>query len=886
MYSQLKGFAFLLCLVFGLGSSASAADVTITPGDLEDTAADATATPPVAFKSAQDKVAEKIAGAGAGDTVTFPSGTYDDVGEILITKAGEPSDDPDTMADEGDGPIVFRGEGTVFTGKIMFNVKASHVVIRGFTFSETEVPDAVTINTADTDSAATGTQPLVYGFPGMTVLEYLVSKEAETTDGGDAYTAITPIPANTLNNEVDNAWIMGYNSQRFISGVDDKGTAATADDEMIIVKADDGKEVLSEGREYRVGTSARPTASPPVLPSISMMASYAKDGMGTIWVDSVSKEACPASAAPSVQGVVIRDNVFRKTELTGVKAGQSPLRLWVTRSYERTVAGFNSCPVSIDVIANDFADVGGNGPFARSAAGRLFMRDGNSVPEIGNREPAIEIVNAVSSNIRSNTIAGGTAAGIRVLRLPAKTELNIMNNEITDTILSGIVIEDETLASTNKNAKIAIAGNLITGGSDNRYLTAPFMSGYRDSSYNLDYDHLYHPAVISGAAARTAATVAADCRDYDATLTGTDLADLIAREKLIHVRLELELWRSDYGNDRFGNGGAPASIIDADTTVHLDNGIKFRPAIATSDTGMSLDVIGATSLIGFDAGACYNIARIRIANQEGVSITGNDLGYTADLTGPVPQTAPDYGVAVEGSGTELAAFSGNNIDSAGLASVISSTGEAIPTKGNYLGRVPRVQTGLDGSPEFASDSEDDPVAAAGRVVGQRDSDTDPDEEAPGAPTAEVNAAGNIVLTYGEALDGDSEPDGGDFTVTRSCATCPAGRGPRVSLARVSGMTVTLTLTSKINAGDTVTVSYSGDAIRDIAGNMAASFTNRNVTNDLGDGGGGATRPPAPAPAGDGGCALASSAGSGPADLGMLLPLAMMAVAFGFRVRRS
>ena len=126
----------------------------------------------------------------------------------------------------------------------------------------------------------------------------------------------------------------------------------------------------------------------------------------------------------------------------------------------------------------------------------------------------------------------------------------------------------------------------------------------------------------------------------------------------------------------------------------------------------------------------------------------------------------------------------------------------------------------------------------------------------------------LVLTYSEDLDEDSVPDTEDFTVTAS------GEAVEVSDVEVSEDIVTLTLESEVEAGDTVTISYTprDDPIREAEeGELAAApLVNRTVRNDTEP-----TDRPDPPTAGDGGgggCALAETGGSG-VDPSMLFLLA-------------
>ena len=102
--------------------------------------------------------------------------------------------------------------------------------------------------------------------------------------------------------------------------------------------------------------------------------------------------------------------------------------------------------------------------------------------------------------------------------------------------------------------------------------------------------------------------------------------------------------------------------------------------------------------------------------------------------------------------------------------------------------------------------------------------------APVLSTATVNGA-TLVLTYDAALDTASVPAAGAFTVM------VAGSARTVSAVAISGSAVTLTLSSAVTHGQTVTVSYAVPAtnpIQDAGGNDAAALTNRAVTNNTPD----------------------------------------------------
>ena len=107
--------------------------------------------------------------------------------------------------------------------------------------------------------------------------------------------------------------------------------------------------------------------------------------------------------------------------------------------------------------------------------------------------------------------------------------------------------------------------------------------------------------------------------------------------------------------------------------------------------------------------------------------------------------------------------------------------------------------------------------------------SDVDDTAPALSSASVDGAA-LTLTFSETLDGDSAPPASSFAVTA------AGSARTVDAVTVAGKAVTLTLSSAVTSGETVTVAYSvptvagAKPIRDAAGNPAAAFASTEVTN--------------------------------------------------------
>jgi Ca2+-binding RTX toxin-like protein len=114
-----------------------------------------------------------------------------------------------------------------------------------------------------------------------------------------------------------------------------------------------------------------------------------------------------------------------------------------------------------------------------------------------------------------------------------------------------------------------------------------------------------------------------------------------------------------------------------------------------------------------------------------------------------------------------------------------------------------------------------PAAAVPAVV---------DTAAPTLSGATINGK-TLTLTYSEPLNGNSKPSTGAYTVN------VGGSAVAVSAISSNTSTVTLTLASSVNPGDTVTLTYAkpnSTPLQDVAGNDAGSFSNRAVTNSTGD----------------------------------------------------
>ena len=141
------------------------------------------------------------------------------------------------------------------------------------------------------------------------------------------------------------------------------------------------------------------------------------------------------------------------------------------------------------------------------------------------------------------------------------------------------------------------------------------------------------------------------------------------------------------------------------------------------------------------------------------------------------------------------------------------------------------------------------VTAALMLVAVKAEAGGPDATAPELDKAEVNGA-SLVLTYNEALDGNSVPTVGAYPVTDNDGSDPAdggsapatdtfmvavdsGVGPAVTSVAIIGSEVRLTLAAAVACRTPVAVSYSVPSlnpVRDAAGNDVVALSDHAVTN--------------------------------------------------------
>ncbi len=893
MYLRLRhffGFAvlfFLALSVFsfgGVGAFAAEHVIEVSPANLDpQPAKKGEALACSDTKPLECSVQQLVDMAEPGDVVMFmPAETgedtyvYDDVGEILVTRAGD-DDDPITIRGMGGGDDMIT-----LTGKVMFNVKASNIVIRGFRFKDTEVPDVVTMRTAGDDPSTT--PAIQYGFPGKTILAHLIDVDSNWNEG-DTLSA-SDISSNGGLDRANDAGNpdseLVFNDRLFVT-VPDK---IEADDPNAAANGArvNGVDDADEGKISRRGSSAAIPVSGGKQQFVgdAIMVYVALNAMGTVWVDGVPRTG--TCAVPHLKNVQVRNNAFENTYLAGVKAGNHSWSqiLFLSSGWSAPQLPGVDCVANahVEIVGNTFTDVGENGPFATDSNGDVLMdSNGNKIAGHGNREEAISLSGigssgtgdtAAPSMITDNTIVGGTADAIVLAGSANDAKVVIRNNRIQNSRLTGIYIVSSPRTPA-RSAEIEVSYNQIVGSNSNRFLTKPWgpFAGSDEGAAPAPARTWLQRYVLHGGSGNAIWSVEESCASY------TDIASRTALRR----NMMPEVWTSSLIS--FPSAGSPVSFINDATSGENRRFTSVGSAI------------GGTDLIRYKADGCYDLGRIKVLNQAGVTVSNNDLGYGE---GSSFRGAPAYGVVVEGSGTELEAFTGNNIEFFSETSVKNS-GKSLSVEGNYLGERP--ETSGTGTVTKFNEIETEPLAGtedAPRVTGPREENAMPDETPPslvetgdGAPMVEDDM---LTLTFDDMLDDKSVPAVGAFTVTTDEAE---GRTIGVSSVAISGMTVTLTLAADVTEGEEITVAYDKDeagdnVIKDDAGLELASFAAKAVENNsTGDGPTTPTptpptSPTTPASTGDGGCALASAAGSG-VDFGLLL-LPLMAFAFAFGLDRK
>ena len=928
-------------LLFALGATWSgteesrAAVIPVTPANVQKAIDALPEDTPASQKpdSLQAIVADSDTYVGDEDAIEFAPGTYDDIGELYLTRPITLRKDPDA---EGDA---------VITGELLIQIKSKEVKVEGLTFRDVELGEVTILQDGETgggtrfgcysDHPRTG--PVRYYFGDVTMQSFLLDRKAKVAayvaGGGDtsscpsdgslpdcghdysSYTGqlhetelakhlitrfITRPPGGTCSVTTwrfDGKW--EFDPGRVVS-VRESGIPISH--RNAVSQYDTGRNRWHIGRGIHKQQTIRGQFGHILINPIRT--DFGQTLANLMWMPLGSDPdfSCPASEA--FTGIEITRNSFDGTEAHAIA---SPENNDIWRRAGR------DCTVDVKIVGNTFRNVGvadDNFLTARDANGLprvddegdpVFLTDGDGNRIRRNNAPgyAISLAGPYRKvTISDNTINGGLHGPVRIDSLNNRNvhgphpnvdfrdhwrgfsddaEFVISNNLITgynEEGSWGTELIDVNIA--NEDTGITISGNRILAGrgSGPRYAVSPY----------------------SGASWRMKSWCGANNSTYDVT-ESTTFAQLDRAVKPVIAQSyvpdfpypPLDGSRNVVDADEGTREGVrlplPASIV---TMFRPDEQIGLGTAFSSSDLVDNKIMIGPHDIVRWTS--CVRKAAIDLVTHTNtkISVVDNDIGYGGEGEESFYDMISLYTPA--GNLPQFERFSGNNIGRY-ERSLIGGTVVTpkfrdqmatyrLATGGNYLGGQPTVvwpyTVDVDREGELS-----EPIVRGEGEVGPRSGMTVEDPPAvPGIEGASFGASGRnvIVITYNTALDEDSEPPAGAFTVSW---TVPGGRTQLVPTGvEVRGRTVTLTLPEPVPASVTsgVTVAYAAPdgaaALRTAQGELVAGGSGNVPAAEPVDP---VTPPPAPAAPGDGGCVLASSSGSGGVDLGIILSLVMLTV---------
>ena len=867
--------------------SSEAAVVKVTPANVQASIDRLPESTPDSAKprSLQAIVADSATYAGDEDVIEFAPGTYDDVGELLLTRPLTLRKDP---AAEGDA---------VITGELLIHIRSKDVKVEDLTFRNLELGDATILRDGEKGQGRTG--PDIVYFGDMTVQSFLLDRKAKVS-AWQAENSCSSTPGSCPSCPSDDSLpdckhdYSSYTGQLHETELAKHIDSASAGDyeffpETIVSDRKTGLPIDYSGRISSFDSGADSWN----LRYRSSRQQWLRDSFGHIlinqrWYPSGDAAHCPDSEA--FTGIEITRNSFDGTEVRAIFSLQE--RDWIFR--KREIAGTGrvaDCTTDISIVGNTFRNIGvadyaylaardQNGlPRADSSGNPVFItdEDGNRIPRQNEDERAIDLSNTYRKvTISDNVIEGTSFSAFRVRGLVAKAEVTVSNNLLRGFTSGGNRVVDSPVVidGAKEDTTIVIRGNRIfTSDSNPVYIVSFYKDLFRRVKWCNKADDL---AVITNA---------------------TTLAQL-------DQFLQPTIWQSYVPGFPYPPLDGSGNVVDDDdgTTegpplprlpvrlIKLARGSATVEDFDISEAGDGILKSDDIMIGDFDIVRYRQCARKRMISIKGhedakISVVDNDIGY-GEGAATVDNAIELWGENDTPPAPGFEAFSGNNIDNYRKNLVGGQFSGSLAVGGNYIGPRPRISRDvtLDRTGELL-----EPITREEGAVGPRAGmNADSRPEVPRIDSASVTARDMVVVTYDVELAEGSTPPGSAFTVRYQSEV---GRVEIISVSRisVSGMTVTLTLASPIPSGASgLTVVYTapgGDAaVRSDRGNVAAGNQSSPVTTD--DGGGGSTEQPAAARpgGGDGGCALASS-GSAGAGLGML-PFLAVAVSFAFAAKRK
>ena len=830
MYMRIGCFlstAVFCLLVSGMkwdgGEAARAAVIKVTPANVQaviDALPDGTPESSKP-KSLQAIVADSATYVGDEDALDFAPGTYDDIGELILKRPLTLRKDPSM---EGD---------VVITGELLIHIRSKEVKVEDLTFRNLEIEKFTILGRGESVGSRTG--PIEIYLSEVTLRSFLLARKAASKTATDAdrdhnYSSYTgQLTSAELTKHINNPNDWTYEGTRVARVIsNEKGVPLNVTGHLVSSYSA-GKWTMHYARQETYEDFAA---------HILINPRYFGAG-----------DSCPDSE--NFTGIEITRNVFDGTEMTAIRSLQSSDRLDNTFDIEVPEDDDKgNCFVEVDITGNTFRNIGiPDYAFLRDSDGDFITDgDGNRIPDgyAELSEYAIGLFDRVrKATISDNTIEGTTHNSIAIRNTPEGGRIAVRNNLIRPAPDEGARFPRfaETqidIRGSADDVKITIAGNRLLGSDD------------------------YYPYFI------------AEFKDFRGR-AGWCQDPVVPRDATIaqlETLLQPRIWWSYVPDFPYPDESGVSLPMPPEGPPASLTGLLTGYTGNTAQTKTNI-VIGSLDIVRHKR--CHPTSRIEIRSQKGVSVTNNDLGYGEEgFVG--------YGIILWGAGTTLAEFSGNNLDyyNKGVIGSFAGNAATVAVKGNYLGPRPILAGNLNRDGVVT-----EPVARGEGDVGPRPGMTA--ESPPVVPrirSAAVSPSGRnmIVLTYGTALDGESEPAAGAFSV-RYRVEDGRTRIIGVDDVEVDGSTVVLTLGEEIPSGASgLTVIYSSEdagdsAVRSMLGGVAARDDEAVVSDSDGEG----MMPAGPgdetaAPKGDGGGCVLASSGSGGAGLGMLLPVAVMGLA--------
>ena len=862
------------------GEAARAAVIRVTPANVQASIDKLPESTPESAKprSLQAIMADSATYAGDDDdedVIEFAPGTYDDVGELLVTRPLTLRKDPSADGD------------AVITGELLIQIRSRDVKVEDLTFRDLELGDVTILRDGEKGYGTPPWQrtgPDVVYCGDVTVQSFLLDRKAKVS-AWQARNSCSSNPGSCPSCPSDGSLpdcghdYRSYTGQLHETELEKHLDSSSAD------RFEFFPDTFVSNRETGIpmhyledtGTAGRYSSGVWDFTSNSGISHQdtVRDSLGHIlinprWNPSDGGASCPASEA--FTGIEITRNSFDGTEVRAIHSLTSGDRIFRRRD------GATDCTVDIKIVGNTFRNIGvadyaylkardENGvPRTDSAGNPVFVMDeqGNRIPRNNEDEYAIGLWDVYRKvTISDNRIEGVSLEPLWIHNLVGSAEVTVSNNLVRGFTAGGnrvgnILIQ---IGGALEDSRITVSGNRV----------------FRSDS-NPDYNVVYYASFLGRAKW---------CGHADDLAVITDATTIAQLDQF----LQPTIWQSYIPRFPYPPLDASSNVVDADdgTTEGppLPTPVRLTKLAAKSSTVGTWTLKSADIMIGdYDIVRyrnCFRKRMIYIGGHEDakVSVVDNDIGYGEGAA------TFDNAIDLDGIGG-FEAFSGNNIDNYVKNLIGGTFAGSLATRGNYIGLRPRVSRSatLDRTGELS-----EPVAREQGAIGPRAGMTaESPPELPRIESASLTAGNMIVVTYDADLDEESTPPDGAFTVRYQVEE---GRFSNIGVSSisVSGRMVTLTLASEIPSGASgLTVIYTvpgGDAaVRSALGGVAARDQSSPVATDDG-GGGGSVEPPAgptPTRSGDGGCVLASS-GSGGAGLGML-PFLTAAVSFAFAAERK